>query len=92
MLHKYLVFRISGTVTRNLRFNFNMKGRILRQTCYFAVARFPFYVVLNNAAILREATPFVPSVAYMNTMASFLKLDKTAKLVLLTFGTNSCND
>jgi hypothetical protein len=69
-----------------------MKGRILGQSCYFAVARFPFYVVLNNATMLREAFPCVPRVAYMATMASFLKLDKTAKLVLLMFGTNSCND
>ena len=68
-----------------------MKGWILRQTWYFVDARFPFYVVLNKAAMLRKATPCSPRVTYMATMTSFLKLEKTAKLVLLMFDTNSCN-
>jgi len=69
-----------------------MKGPILRQPCYFADACFPFCVVLNKAATLREATPCVPRGACMATMASFLELDKTAKMVLPAFGTNCCND
>jgi len=66
-----------------------MNVPILCQPSYFADACFPFCVVLNNAAMLREATPCVPRGACMATMASFLELDKTAKMVLLAFGTNS---
>jgi hypothetical protein len=73
---------------KELAINLNMKGPVLRQPCYFADASFPFCVVLNNAATLREATPSVPRGACMATMASFLELDKSAKMVLLAFGTN----
>jgi len=69
-----------------------MKGSILCQPCYFADACFPFCVILNNAAMLRKATPYVPRGACMATTASLLELDKNAKMVLLAFGTNCCND
>jgi len=69
-----------------------MKGSIFRQPCYFADACFHFCVVLNNAAMLREANPCVPRGACTATMASFLELDKTAKMVLLAFGTNCSNE
>jgi len=70
----------------------NMKGTILLQPCYFADACFLFCVVLNNAAMLRDATLLCTQGRLQGYYGFVLEFGKTAKMVLLAFGTNCCND
>jgi len=69
-----------------------MKGTILLQPCYFADACFLFCVVLNNAAMLRDATLLCTQGRLQGYYGFVLEFGKTAKMVLLAFGTNCCND